>query len=237
MASAVAVAVAAVAGPGDLRTADGRYASKLTAELAASLVAGVRSGLFDQQNAMRHGVDVSTLKSWVERGLDEEALEPYRSFAESYLKEAIALEERLLATVMEASEPFEARRETTEDEHLVLASGFDETDDFDSTDMEPGSTLKRKKIRTVTRETRRGDWKAAAWVLERRWPLRWSSQRQPDGGPKEAIRLPDAALNRRTRVEAQLTQPSPELIKAFRDRGFAIVPLKDAAASAADETL
>jgi hypothetical protein len=224
-----------MAGPGDLRSADGRYACKLTPELAAGIVAGVRSGLFDQQNALRHGVDVSTLKSWIERGLDEEAVEPFKGFAEAYLKEAIALEERLLATVMEASEPFEARSETVET--IMLAAGFDETDsDVDSTDMEPGTTLKRS--RTVKRETRRGDWRAAAWVLERRWPLRWSSARQPDGGPKEAIRLPDGSLNRRRRVDAQIDTPSPELIKAFRERGFAIVRINDLPQpSAADETL
>jgi hypothetical protein len=217
----------------DLRQDDGRYASKLTPELAASIIASVKSGLFDQQNAIQHGVDVTTLKSWVERGLDEEAVEPFRSFAEGYIKEAIALEERLLATVMEASEPFVAERETIEVE--ALARGFSEADDdCDSSDMAPGATVRRS--RTKTREQRRGDWKAAAWVLERRWPLRWSSSRQPDGGPKEALRLPDAALNRRKRVEQQLDQLSPELIKAFRDRGFAIVRITDAA-SAADESL
>jgi hypothetical protein len=218
----------------DLREGDGRYASKLTPELAASIIAGVKSGLFDQQNAIRHGVDVTTLKSWVERGLDEEAVEPFRSFAEGYLKEAIALEEHLLATVMEASEPYETLRETIEVE--ALAKGFSEWDgdDIDSSDMPENSTVRRST--TKTRERRRGDWKAAAWVLERRWPLRWSSSRQPDGGPKEAIRLPDAALNRRSRVERQLGTPSPELIKAFREKGFAIVRINDAA-SAADESL
>lgn len=223
-----------MAGPGDLRAADGRYACKLTPDIAAGMVEAVKSGLFDQQIALKFGVDISTLKSWVERGLDEEAEEPYRSFSEAYLKEAIALEERLLTTVMEASEPFVAERETIETE--ALARGFDESfgGDCDSSDMPPSTVVRRST--TKTREHRRGDWKAAAWVLERRWPLRWSSSRQPDGGPKEAIRLPDSALNRRARVEQQLSQPSPELIKAFRDKGFAIVRITDAA-SAADESI
>jgi hypothetical protein len=223
-----------MAGREDLRQDDGRYASKLTLERAAAIVASVKSGLFDQQIALENGVDVSTLKSWVERGLDEEGIEPYRSFAEDYIREAIALEQRLLTTVMEASEPYAATKETIEIE--AVAAGFNETDwdDVESYDSPPGSKLVRRT--TKSRESRRGDWKAAAWVLERRWPLRWSSSRQPDGGPKEAIRLPDGALNRRRRVEEQLTQPSPEMIKAFRDKGYAIVRISDAA-SAADETI
>lgn len=212
------------------RTDSGQFSGKLTPQLADSLVASVDSLLFDQQIALKHGVDVSTLKSWVDRGLDEEAVEPYRSFAEAYIRASIDLEERLLQKVLAAADPWESLVETVELE--ALAQGFAEFDDeeFDTSDLPRGTVL--KKARKTTRETRRGDWKAAGWVLERRWPLRWSSSRQPDGGPKEAIRLPDGQLNRRRRVDKQIEQLSPELIKAFRDKGFAIVRIPDAASAA-----
>jgi hypothetical protein len=69
----------------------------------------------------------------------------------------------------------------------------------------------------------RGDWRAAAWYAERRWPLRWGITRQPEGGPKEAIKLPDAPVQRRRKVEAMVKAPPPELIKALRDAGFELV--------------
>jgi hypothetical protein len=211
----------------DRRTGDGRYQTKLTPELADAIVEGVESGLFDQQNATRHGVDVTTLKSWVERGLDEEAEEPFRSFAERYIKASIALEEHLLGIVLEAAEPFESRRETIEEE--ALARGFAEADAADGErlslgDMPAGTVLKRS--RSTTREQKRGDWKAAGWILERRWPLRWSSSRQPDGGPKEMLRMPDGSVNRRRKTDAMTAAPPPELIAAFRAKGHAIVPLE-----------
>ena len=217
------------------RTEAGQFACKLTPELARRLVEGVESGLFDQQNALRCGVDVTTLKSWVFRGLDEEAVEPFRSFAEAYITAAIALEARLLQIVRQAADPWVETKE--EIEITSLHRGFDETDFGEVGDvldsLEQGQITSKKVART--RASRRGDWKAAAWVLERRWPLRWSSSRQPDGGPKEAIPLPDGALNRRRRVSELTSDPSPEMIKAFRDKGFAIVRITDASTSAAVE--
>lgn len=212
------------------RTDDGQFSGKLTPQLAERLVDSVGTCLFDQQIALKHGIDVSTLKSWVERGIDEEAVEPYRSFAEAYIRASIDLEERLLQKVLSAADPWESIAETVELE--ALAQGFAEFDDdeFDTSDLPRGTVL--KKARKTTRETRRGDWKAAGWVLERRWPLRWSSSRQPDGGPKEALRMPDAALNRRERVDRRIEQMPPEMIKAFAAKGFAIVRISDAASAA-----
>lgn len=177
---------------------------KLTPAMARGLVAGVWAGLFDAQNALKHGIDVTTLKSWVDRGLDEEALEPYKSFAEDYLKACIAHEEKVIGTVLAAADEYIRQLESVED--------------FESNGEGDGSGRKTRK----GTETKRGDWKAAAWYAERRWPLRWGITRQPEGGPKEAIKLPDAPMNRRRKVREMVNSPPPELIKAFREAGYEV---------------
>lgn len=194
----------------------GRFALKLTPELAKSLVEGVRIGLFDAQNALKHGIDVTSLKSWVDRGIDEDAEEPYKSFAEAYIKASIALEEGVINTILTAADEYERRLESVEE----YDRGGDDVDSSDSEFMPGGAGSMRKTKKQL--QTIQGDWKAAAWYAEKRWPLRWGS-RQPEGGPKEALKLPDAPLQRRRKVEAMVRAPPPELIKALRDAGFELV--------------
>lgn len=201
------------------RGENGRFYTtvQLTPELADSLITGVHTGLFDAQNALKHGVDLSTLKSWIDRGIDEEAEEPFKSFAEAYVKATIQLEEGIIGTILEAADEYKRQLEAEETFERVGGG-----DDYDSSDFEPlPAGLMRKKKRQTT--TLKGDWKAAAWYAERRWPLRWGLTRQPEGGPKEAIKLPDAPLQRRRKVEAMIKAPPPELIKALRDAGFDLV--------------
>lgn len=189
---------------------------KLTPDLGKSIVDSVKNGLFDAQNALKHGIDITTLKSWVERGVDENAEEPFRSFAEAYIKASIELEERLVGTIIKASEPWEASKESEE-----VSSGTGD-EDCDSDDREPEHKFQRRKSKTE-KIIERGDWKAAGFFLERRWPLRWGITRQPEGGPKEAIKLPDAFQNRKRKVDELTASPPPELIKALAEKGWDLV--------------
>lgn len=198
------------------RLPGGDFKTKLTRELADSIIESVSTGLFDAQNALKHGVDLTTLKSWIDRGIDEEAVEPYRDFAERYIKAAITLEEGVIGTILDAADQYQRLLESVEE-----WEGGSGGDDCDSSDFDPGTRVNRKRKKETAHL--RGDWKAAAWYAERRWPLRWGITRQPEGGPKEAIRLPDAPLQRRKKVEAMVKAPPPELIKALRDAGFDLV--------------
>ena len=189
---------------------------KLTPAMADALVEGVKLGLFDAQNALNNGIDVNTLKSWIDRGIDEDAEEPFKSFAERYIREMIALEKRVIDTILRASDDFDRQVEAIED---WSKSGADDYD-VDSSDYMPPAFVSRKKKRQTSRE--KGDWRAAAWYAERRWPLRWGN-RAPEGGPKEALKLPDAPVARRKKVQQMVNAPTPELIKAFRDAGYELV--------------
>lgn len=202
------------------RLPDGTFMHGLTPARHKALVKGCRLGLFDKQNAMRCGIDVSTLQSWVERGLDEDAAEPFRSFAEDYLRASIELEESIIAKVLSAAEEFRTVVHSTE---TVQRLGNDEDDDFDSSDLGPGTIRERKKKHGT--QTRRGDWRAAAWFAERRWPLRWGN-RSPENGPKEALRLPDGSVSRQRKLDELTSRPSPELVKRFRDKGYALVKIE-----------
>lgn len=189
---------------------------KLTQAMADSLVDGVKLGLFDAQNALKNGIDVNTLKSWIDRGIDEEAVEPFKSFAERYLRAMIALEERVVNVILSASDDFDRQLESTEDWQKSSADEFD----ADSSDYMPPAFVSRKKKRQTSRE--KGDWRAAAWYAERRWPLRWGN-RAPEGGPRDALRLPDAPTARRQKVQQMTAAPTPEMVKAFRDAGWDLV--------------
>lgn len=200
------------------RGADGKFhGTDLTPELADKLIEGVAMGLFDAQNALKNGIDLTTLKSWVDRGIDEEAVEPFKAFAERYIKATIALEEGVIGTILDASDEYKRQLDSIE----TFERDGGGADGIDSRDFEPMPSAMRKRKTQST--TMRGDWKAAAWYAERRWPLRWGLTRQPEGGPKEAIKLPDAPLQRRRKVEQMVKAPPPELIKALRDAGFDLV--------------
>lgn len=206
------------------RATDGTFSHQLTPERHRRLVEGCRDGLFDTQNALREGIDASTLRSWVERGLDEDAAEPYRSFAEDYLRASIALEESIIRRVLDAAEPVSLPFESVEVGESV-GRGETSYDDVDSYDSEPEARgFSFKKTKKGTKQAR-GDWRAAAWFAERRWPLRWGN-RSPEGGPKDALRVPDAMASRQKKIDQMVDKPPPELVKRFRERGWQLVRIE-----------
>lgn len=72
-----------------------------------------------------------------------------------------------------------------------------------------------------------GDWKAAAWWLERWKPTRWGA-RVPEAGPKEDIDIQQLAREAAQRVETLgelFSDPPPELEKAIRQNREAILAL------------
>ncbi len=124
--------------PGYLNPNAGRP-TKLTPELAKTIVEAIRGGNYAQVAAATAGIGEETFYTWLARGKDEpEGI--YREFREA----------------------------------VLTASGEAE----------------QEKLERLQREAlaEDGDWKAAAWWLERRFPKRWGRQQrleivtpEPDG--------------------------------------------------------
>jgi len=77
-----------------------------------------------------------------------------------------------------------------------------------------------------------GDWRAAAWYLERKYPKRWALEKQNPGGPAEAIDIEN--ILRETTEQADnlkelLTNPPAELAEAMIEAKDAIRAFLDAA--------
>lgn len=77
-------------------------------------------------------------------------------------------------------------------------------------------------------EPQRGDWKASAWFLERRYPKRWNPARQPASGPSEAIDIETLlreSAQKGDSLKELFANPPPELEEAMRENAAAILAL------------
>ena len=145
-------------------------ATPLPPLLAAQLIAASKSGLFAEQVAIRCHISPDTLAYWLVLGMVPGAKEPYKSFAEDYAISDTDLEATLLRVVRRAAR---RRKAVKKVERAIrkTAEGSDED--------------------TIEVSVQPADWKAAAWLLERRWPSRWgpvsNGNRAPD--PTAALQL------------------------------------------------
>jgi hypothetical protein len=77
--------------------------AELTRDLHLALVATrAESYLFDEQVALKNGVERETLKRWLAMGVAENAREPYVSFARDYSQASIECEETALEEIRDA---------------------------------------------------------------------------------------------------------------------------------------
>lgn len=187
--------------------------SKQTREICEAIIADIASGLYASQVALRNGLHRHTLQHWVERGLREGASELEAWFAEAYIKAEIEVERKTIETIRAGAEPWESRKDIAEDQ-----SGD-----------ESSYSLERKE-----RATERGDWKAAAWFAEKRWPKRWGSRAPMNGHETAADELPvsavlEAAESRPEDLNEIIANPTPELEEAILRNKDALLALIAAA--------
>ena len=83
----------------------GIVAAELTADLHEALVEARRSSrLFDEQIAIRCGLEGKTLRRWLTMGVTEGAQEPYLSFTREYAEAGIQVEDQALEEIREGRE-------------------------------------------------------------------------------------------------------------------------------------
>jgi hypothetical protein len=83
---------------------DGRgYSTTLTPAVARRLVREHRSGDWPQMTAVKCGVHPGSLASYIKKGLEEAAIEPYASFAAEFLRVEADYSQRLLDVIVDAA--------------------------------------------------------------------------------------------------------------------------------------
>lgn len=193
--------------------------SNYTDELGAAIIADVKHGLFLTQVGLNNGVHPNTIRNWVRKGLEPGAVEPWLSFAERFVKAEVEVEQRLVAAVREASEAHETqKRHTKTKTGGGLALGL--TDPSDIAPADEVETLEET-------QERRGDWRAAAFLLERRFPKRWGQQ-AAESSQRDALdvaALLEEAESRGQDLDDLLTNRPPELEEALLRNRDALLAL------------
>lgn len=80
---------------------------KLTPELAAALVNDRHGPLPDSDVALKNSVSIRAVKNWIVYGLKEDAVEPYKTFAEDWCRAKLKRKLELLAVVEDAGKVFD----------------------------------------------------------------------------------------------------------------------------------
>lgn len=76
----------------------------LTPTRHKAIVDSIEEGLFFKQLALKNGIHFMTLKRWLDRGLDQDAVEPFKSFAEAYFKKEAQVEADAVRKIKEAAD-------------------------------------------------------------------------------------------------------------------------------------
>ena len=232
---------------------------KLTPERAERLIKDVSLGLYASQVALRNGIHPNTLANWVSRGLEQNAQEPYLSFARDYIQAEIDVEAQSIDTVVKAAQdktvtkkrksspkpkpkpkPKPEKKVRTIPSMSAWGRGLEvELEPEPEPEPEPEQPAEPEQPQEIEQEqTLRGDWRSAAWFLERRWPKRWGQPRDGMVSGQDALplsQLLEAATNRQNDLDELLANPPPELEAALLKRKDTILALLAASPDAAQQ--
>ena len=147
--------------------------SILTDELINELCNHIQDGAYRSVACQKLHLNYETLKSWMKKG--KKGVEPYNQLYQQIIQAEAEAEIRKLGIIQNAANEYTQTTQKTS----VDADGRTKTEE--------------------TKSTHRGDWRAATWFLERRFPDRWG---QPKVDLLEATKtfvacgiLPEECLN------------------------------------------
>ncbi len=170
--------------------------TKLTEQLQTRIIEALRSGMTEESAARTAGISPASYWAWKRRaeealaaGDESESEQKYIAFRDAVARAWDEAHLVLAASVRQAGVPHDVT--TTTEVHRPDG-----------------------RIEVTTKTVREHDWRAAAWILERRHPQEWAKVQQveltgADGGPllvaaevvDRALRLVDQARQRLPVIE------------------------------------
>ena len=137
--------------------------TKLTKAVQDIIVTAIRCGNYLETAAALAGIHKDTFYNWIIKGANAPEGNRYHNFSDAVQKALAESESAAIAAIRQAGEPHEITKL-----RIITKPLFQDSQPvFDNDGQQAFS------IETVSEVTQESDWRALAWLLERRFPRRW----------------------------------------------------------------
>jgi len=136
---------------------------KLTKAVQDIIVTAIRCGNYLETAAACAGIHKDTFYNWIIKGANAPEGNRYHNFSDAVQKALAESESAAIAAIRQAGEPHEITKL-----RIITKPLFQDSQPvFDNDGQQAFS------IETVSEVTQESDWRALAWLLERRFSKRW----------------------------------------------------------------
>lgn len=137
--------------------------TKLTAEVQETIVTAIRQGNYLETAAALAGIHKDTFYDWIIKGANAQEGDRYRIFSDTVYEALAESETQAVEAIRRAGEEHDVTRMRTIVKPLL---------DYGRPVLDAdGNQLYIEEI--IEESTVETDWRALAWLLERRFPRRW----------------------------------------------------------------